>query len=60
MYHAQIQNYVPNIFVPKYFWVLEALIFGTLLPEHPVYQKIILSQIIPTVILFMGHSVEEE
>ena len=23
-------------FVPKYFWVLEALIFGTLLPEHPV------------------------
>ena len=24
-------------FVPKYFWVLEAVIFGTLLPEHPVY-----------------------
>ena len=24
-------------FVPKYFWVLEALIFGTLLPDHPVY-----------------------
>ena len=23
-------------FVPKYFWVLEALIFGTLLPDHPV------------------------
>ena len=23
-------------FVPKYFWVLEAVIFGTLLPEHPV------------------------
>ena len=26
--------------VPKYFWVLEALIFGTLLPDHPVYQAI--------------------
>ena len=23
-------------FVPKYFWVLEAVIFGTLLPDHPV------------------------
>ena len=23
-------------FVPKYFWMLEAVIFGTLLPEHPV------------------------
>ena len=23
-------------FVPKYFWVLEAVIFGTLLPGHPV------------------------
>ena len=23
-------------FVSKYFWVLEALIFGTLLPDHPV------------------------
>ena len=23
----------------KYFWVLEAVIFGTLLPDHPVYQN---------------------
>ena len=23
-------------FVSKYFWVLEAVIFGTLLPDHPV------------------------
>ena len=36
MYHAHLQNYVPNIFVPKYFLVLKAVIFGTLLPEHPV------------------------
>ena len=26
-------------FVPKYFWALEALIFGTLLPEHPVVKR---------------------
>ena len=24
-------------FVSKYLWVLEAVIFGTLLPEHPVF-----------------------
>ena len=40
MYHAQIQNYVPNIFVSKYLWVLEAVIFGTLLPDHPVSPRI--------------------
>ena len=27
-------------FVPKYFWVLEAVIFGTLLPDHPVEMSI--------------------
>ena len=27
-------------FVPKYFWVLEALIFGTLLPDHPVVWQV--------------------
>ena len=26
-------------FVSKYFWVLEAVIFGTLLPEHPVWDR---------------------
>ena len=26
-------------FVSKYFWVLEAVIFGTLLPDHPVEMK---------------------
>ena len=35
MYHAHLQNYV-LFFVPKYFWVLKVLIFGTLLLEHPV------------------------
>ena len=24
-------------FVSKYFWVLAAVIFGTLLPDHPVF-----------------------
>ena len=27
-------------FVPKYFWVLEAVIFGTLLPDHPVLSSV--------------------
>ena len=30
------KNMFQIFFVPKYFWVLEALIFGTLLPDHPV------------------------
>ena len=29
-------------FVPKYFLVLKAVIFGTLLPEHPVDEKLII------------------
>ena len=34
MYHAQIQNMFQIFFVSKYFWVLEAVIFGISLPGH--------------------------
>ena len=39
MYHAQIKIMFQIFFVSKYFWVLEAVIFGTLLPEHPVWYQ---------------------